>query len=232
MNEDNREEKAAFQEMLNRVHLVLGKPEPDTFVVRLYWDALRPYTLEDVREALSRHLVDVDTGMFIPKPADIVRNIQGNTTTQGEAAWTKLEKTIRCVGPYQTVTFDDPIIHQVLHDMGGWVPMCQVSEDELRFKHIEFVKRYRGYINRAPALSSIPGKMIGLSDQYNMKEGYEAVIEPPILVGNPARAAKLLQQGGTGTPALFHRLDNKSLAQLMNGEKISGALGGPDAAKD
>jgi hypothetical protein len=228
MDENNRDEKAAFQEMLNRVHMVLGKAEPDNLVVRLYWDTLRNYTLEDVREALNRHLADVDVGMFVPKPADIIRNIQGNTSTQSELAWTKTEKAVRGVGPWQSVTFDDPIIHQVINDMGGWVAMCGISEQELPFKHIEFVKRYRGYINRAPALDQISGKLGGIAAGQNQLTGirYE---EPPVLVGNVQRAAALLTHGGRNQPKLLTRITTEALDALMDKTKISAALGGPDA---
>lgn len=227
MNENNRDEKAAFQEMLNRVHIVLGKAEPDNFTVRLYWDVLKNFTLEDVREALNRHLADVDVGMFIPKPADIIRNIEGNTSTQSELAWTKVDKAIRSVGPWQSITFDDPIIHQVVNDMGGWVALCSIGAQEQPFKHIEFVKRYRGYINRAPALDQIPGRLGGISAGQNQLAGirYE---EPPVLVGDAGRAAHLLAHGGRNQPKLITRLTSESLEALLDQHKISAALGGPD----
>jgi len=61
----------------------------------------------------------------MPKPADIIRAIKGNSQTQSLQAWSKVEDAIRLVGPYRSVVFDDLAIHGVLQEMGGWVKLCQ-----------------------------------------------------------------------------------------------------------
>ena len=209
--ENNDAERAAFHKLIKDLYAVY-KPgtEPERPVVRMYFEALKQYTLEEVFEGAGRHMVDPDQGGFLPKPADIVRHIAGNTTTQGEQAWTKVANAIGQVGPWQSVTFDDPIIHQCINDMGGWVSMCSVSEEEFPFKHIEFVKRYRGYINRAPAIALIPGRLGGIAAGQNQLAGHQYE-EQPLLIGNPQKAQALLEHGGKGKPALVHRADGIAL---------------------
>lgn len=198
--DDTQEIREAFGEMLNRTFKVYQKPPPDRELKRTYFEALKSYSIDDVREALVRHLRDADQGQFIPKPADVIRNIDGNTNTQAEMAWTKVDKAIRMVGPYRSVAFDDPIIHTVITDMGGWILLCGTGEDEYPFKHNEFIKRYRGYSGRGqvPAVS----KLIGMAEHENSK--YPDRIEPPILVGDRERAERLLAGGLDERPPLFH----------------------------
>lgn len=43
----------------------------------LYFAALGQYTLQQVREGMARHLQDPADGKFSPKPADVIRQIQG-----------------------------------------------------------------------------------------------------------------------------------------------------------
>jgi len=77
-----------------------------------------------------RHLMNPDTGQFLPKPADIVRMLGGRTLDRALMAWAKVDKAVRQIGTYESVVFDDALIHRVLHEMGGWVGMGQKTENE------------------------------------------------------------------------------------------------------
>ena len=73
----------------------------------------RDHRLTDLRavaDALNRHAVNPDNGQFLPKPADIVRLINGNTVDRALVAWSTVERAIRSTGPYQSVVFDSPEI--------------------------------------------------------------------------------------------------------------------------
>jgi hypothetical protein len=37
------------------------------------------------------------------------------------------------VGAYQSVVFDDPLIHLVLEDLGGWIKICSTLIKDLIF---------------------------------------------------------------------------------------------------
>lgn len=194
-------DKAKFHEMLDLVFVSLGRPSPDDKVVRFYFSALQRFELEEIREALNRHVVDTDVGQFVPKPADIVRNIAGNTSTQAETAWTKVDTAIRRVGPHRDVCFDDPIIHAVITDMGGWIEMCRVTEKEFPFRHAEFVKRYRGYIGRPP--QQYQARLTGTNNAHNARGGF--ALEAPMLVGDRVQAIEVLRAGSHEKPQIVHQ---------------------------
>ncbi len=54
----------------------------------------------------------------------------GSTQDAALAAWSKVDRAVREVGPYQSVAFDDALIHRVLFEMGGWIPLGSKTEDE------------------------------------------------------------------------------------------------------
>lgn len=172
--------------------LAMGEVYGRTFsepTVELYWRALERYAASDVLAAFDRHVLDPDHGQFMPKPADIVRQIDGSGDSQAMRAWTKALTAVRRVGVYQTVVFDDWRIHAVIADMGGWLALGTIVDDELPFKAREFEKRYRGY--RAEA--AYPRRLIGRIEAENAAKNHP--VDPPVLIGDPARAALVYQQG-------------------------------------
>jgi hypothetical protein len=180
----------------------------------LYWQGLVEYDIAAVRLALSRHLKNPDNGMFMPKIADIVKMMQGNSQDSALVAWTKVDKAIRSVGCDNSVVFDDPIIHRVLIDMGGWSKFRTVLEDEMPFKAREFEQRYRGYKSRNEQVE-YPPVMVGCFESHNSAQGQK--VAPPVLVGNPQHA-KQVMLGGTDKPALTFTRIPEQVKNLANSE--------------
>lgn len=168
-------------------------------VVSLYWQALQDYDLAAVREALGRHLRNTDTGQFMPKIADIIRMMQGSSQDAAFSAWSKVDKAVRSVGPYDTVVFDDPLIHKVLHDMGGWMGICDKDDEAWPFVAKEFETRYRGFKSRNEKVE-YPAKLIGIFEAHNAKEGHK--VAPPMLIGDASKAQEVLMLGTTGSKLL------------------------------
>ncbi|MCR4297550.1 MAG: DUF6475 domain-containing protein [Gallionella sp.] len=165
------------------------------FALGVWWEAMRPFDLASVKDALNRHAVNPDNGQFCPKPADVAKLIGGGTADAALVAWSKTERALRQVGTYETVVFDDPIIHAVLSDMGGWIQFGKVTEEELPFTRNNFVSRYRGYCLRG-RIDQYPAKLIGIIDGENCGQYAE---QTPKLIGNPERAAQVLRGGGEGS---------------------------------
>jgi hypothetical protein len=166
----------------------------------IYWRALKSYEMEDVQKAFQFHINNPDGGQFFPKPADIVRYIEGCGETKALNAWAKVERAISQVGIYQSVAFDDALIHAVLEDMGGWIKLCSITNEQRPFCANEFQKRYMGYVNKNPARH--PKYLFGVTECDNAKNGYETA--PPILLGDPIKAEEVVKAGG-GVPLLSKR---------------------------
>jgi hypothetical protein len=186
-----------FVEVMTGVYEFYGKTVT-TFSLSVWWEAMKAFDLGAVRQAIDRHLMNPDAGQWLPKPADIVRMLGGRTEDRALMAWAKVDKAVRQVGTYASVAFDDPLIHRVLHDMGGWVFLGSKGEDEWPFVAREFQTRYRGFSMRGEQ-PDYPPLLIGVAQTYNEQKGFHA--EPPRLIGEPA-AAQRVMLGGSNVPAI------------------------------
>jgi len=151
----------------------------DAMTVSMYFNALARFDISDVQTGFNRHIQNPDSGQYWPKPADIIRNLQGASETRSGAAWTVVDKTVRTVGPYQNVVFDDPVIHAVISDMGGWITLCNSSAEDYPFRANEFKKRYTGYLTNPP--SDYPKMLIGISQARNDAAGKKHIDKPRVI---------------------------------------------------
>ncbi len=171
----------------------LYRAELSEAVLAIWWGAMKPFDFAAVKDALNRHAVDPDQGRFLPKPADVVRLLGGTTKDAAMIGWSKVTQAMLSVGAYQSVTFDDPLINQVVHDMGGWPYLCGLTQDETPFKGNEFVTRYQGYRMRG-SLDSWPAKLLGIADMGNASKGFKP--SEPVLIGKREDAIRVLKGGG------------------------------------
>ena len=106
-----------FHDGISGVMSFYGK-SVSRFALDVWWTALRRFDLVAIVDAFNRHLANPDTGQFAPKPADIIRMLQGSTQDSALRAWAKVDHAVRSVGTYCDVVFDDALIHRVIrrHD--------------------------------------------------------------------------------------------------------------------
>jgi Domain of unknown function (DUF6475) len=139
--------------------------------INLYWEGLRSYDFEAIERALWQHTQNPDSGQFMPKIADVTKVLQGRTEDQAQLAWSKVDRAVRQIGIYTDVAFDDPIIHRVVADMGGWVPMCSHDDDGWPFVAKEFITRYRGF-RISGQIPAYPKYLLGSASTHNTAGGH------------------------------------------------------------
>ncbi|AZG14952.1 DUF6475 domain-containing protein [Cupriavidus pauculus] len=217
---------APFSALISDVY-AFYRQDSSTFAVKVWWQAMQPFDFTAVADALNRHCVNPDSGQFMPKPADVVKMLQGSTQDSALVAWAKVDRSVRTVGTYRSVVFDDPLIHRVLTEMGGWIEVGRKSEDEWPFVRNEFVNRYRGYRMRSET-PDYPPHLIGISEAQNAKAGFH--VEAPLLLGNPDTAAMVARRG-TNTPLLqITRPQTQALRLVANDARKTGDETTPQAA--
>lgn len=191
------EDRTAFAALMSGVYGFYGKDASD-FALDVWWQAMSPYDFEAVKDALNRHCVNPDNGQFLPKPADVVKMLGGSTQDAALVAWSKVDRAVREVGTHRSVVFDDPVIHRVVTDMGGWVLIGSKGDDEWPFVRNEFVTRYRGYRMRSEIPEYLP-VLIGIADANNSKIGLP--VDAPTFIGD-TKAAQAVLAGGSNKPLL------------------------------
>lgn len=154
----------------------------------IYWRTLKTYSIEQMQQAVADHLQDTEHGMFFPKPADLIRHMDGGTETRALNAWSKLIHAIRTVGPYKTVVFDDWRIHAVVQDFGGWQEVCDWHSDKMPFHQRDFERLYRSMRQGR----QFPPKLVGVTEHHNEQHGFAGNIPEPVLIGDQSEAQKVL----------------------------------------
>jgi hypothetical protein len=138
-----------FATLLATICSVYHKTLSET-LTEIYWQALKDYPLDQIQQALTQHISDPDTGQYFPKPADVIRRITGSAHEEAQAAWVNVEYAIRRFGTYESVAFDDALIHSVIKTLGGWSRLCEDNHKTLTQTAKQFHQQYKQLFSNPP----------------------------------------------------------------------------------
>lgn len=206
-------ERGAFADLLTDVMAYYGK-DCSPFTLTVWWDALQSCDMEQVSRALQRHATDPERGQFAPKVADIVRVLQGTTTDRAALAWGKVLEAMSAVGAYTDVVFDDPAIHAVVEDLGGWPKVCRTDMAELSYLQHRFQASHKAYTERGQF--EYQRRLAG--DRSPDYEYTSRGLPPPrpALVGDQQRAILVLQNGNVAGKTSISTLAKHAVHLLAN----------------
>ncbi|WP_430415804.1 DUF6475 domain-containing protein [Marinobacter adhaerens] len=210
----NTNDMEAFDSLWTQAYEIYGK-RMEPRVVYMVFQSLIAFSLADIERAISRHITNPDTGQYPPKPADIVRLIQGSSQSASGEAWAKVDRAIRCVGNYRSVVFDDPKIHAAIERLGGWQKISMTEEKEYPFLRNNFQKLYQGFTVQPP--ESFPRKLIGTCEHENSQhDGFKRgrPQDEPVMIGNPEKARLVYQGGGDMGVARIQQQGTKEFLEL------------------
>lgn len=151
------------------------------FALGVWWQSCQGVSLEQVRKALTRHAMDPDRGHFAPKPADIVRVLQGTHQDRSLVAWGKVMDAMRSEGAYVSVDFGDPATHCAIEDIGGWPQLCRTELDSLGYVQKRFCDAHRAYSSRGEAVRDVP-YLVGVHESINRAAGKS--VAQPVRIGH------------------------------------------------
>ena len=136
----------------------------------MYFNILINYSIDQVKQGLSKHAIDPKHGTFFPKPADIVRNIDGesiSTEDRAMVAWMAVEAAIGSVGSYGTLKLEDKQAMMAIKSMGSWQQLCATDRDKLAFKRQEFIANYKALDNTP--VEMLPSSLAGIAELENQR---------------------------------------------------------------
>lgn len=179
-------DKSKFFETLLGAIEVLGRPAMSTAGQLTWFEALKDYDIDDVVKAFNAEVKNPDRKKFFPDPGDIIRQIEGTSSEKAMIAWNVVSK---CgLSATDTAIFEDPIIHQVITDMGGWISFNDpkkwmkfedgsgYTDQQFAFFRKEFLDRYTTMLKTGAP--NAPKKLIGFYEISNRDTHPEHVPEP------------------------------------------------------
>jgi len=130
---------------------------------KAYWQSLRDIDIGSFKRSAESVL---KTSRFFPTIADL-RN-EPSAKDRALLAWEAVIKGVQLYGYYESVKFQDPIIHSVIRAMGGWK---MVSASELNnYDQKTFCDFYAAFSNSNGEKSSEHIK--GFHEEYNEIENF------------------------------------------------------------
>lgn len=212
-------DKPMFAEMWSSVRKdVYDKPVSPSGL-GLIFNTLKRFSLKEVQQGIELHVNDVQNGNYPITPAHVVAQIEGRGDERAGSAWRKLYGAIGAVGNYSDVVFDDPIIHAVIDNEGGWQQVSLMSDDDLKFMQARFNKQYNGYVSKSGQFD-YPRLLRGTANADRASKGLE--LDPPQTVGD---ITKCRQVWGKGIKTTLEIGQPKSFDDFLNSEDQPKALG-------
>lgn len=205
----NNNDRSEFAKLWTSVRDdIYGKPVSAT-ALDIVFRALQRFDIADIQKAIEIHINDTENGRFPIIPAHVVANIEGAGHERSAQAWNMLVGAIKHIGPYRDVVFDDPTIHAIVANEGGWLKVCDMSEEDLKFMQARFNKQYVGYVSRREF--NYPQMLKGITNSENSgkkdDEGKSFEIEKPAVVGDSEKAKQTYLGGSSGKPQINHNIE-------------------------
>ena len=185
--------------MLSKSKLVEGitllceiyEREATELLFRGYHKALESMSDEQFENAIVQ-LMQTKKFSKLPLPGEIIEAVTSNPEHQALIALAKVEKAMSDYGGGYSVVFDDLVIHRVINAIpGGWIGMCEMFRDELKFVLKDFLKMYVAFQGRDEM--DTPMKLYGRHDLNNEQMGYIASGKAPEYIGYVVDKAKALE---------------------------------------
>ena len=173
MTEKNKEQRIA--EILSMFAEIYDK-QLSAPAARAYLEILSAYPLEKIEKASTSLLKEHSLNRF-PLPADFVKHLEPPAELDDRAnmAWLLATNKMQSEGRWNTVHFDDPIIHHTIARLGGWVEwgdrLYVASQEDLVWIQKDFERVYKNCLQLIDKEEPAP-LLVGNCDLQNLQSGY------------------------------------------------------------
>lgn len=154
--------------------------------LKLWWNLFKPHSIETFEQALFAHIACPDAGMFSPKPANLMKFINGTSKDQQQLvedragmAWQTVMGEISRIGSYATLKLEDKQALAAVKAIGGWKHICSLTTDQLVWAGKEFVSAYEQYDRTDVALlpDKLPGRIELQEQASESRQGMKSLMD-------------------------------------------------------
>lgn len=160
----------SYMSLLGEIH----SKEISDILKDAYWIALKQFSDDQCNKAFDRA---IGSCKFFPKPAELIEFISsafGSAEDVSVLEAAKVLETVKRIGGYTSVDFDDSVTKAVIQNcFGGWEKLCsELKADEEKWFLKDFSKYYQSYARqnikiagRLPGRHEIKNNAIGLNER-------------------------------------------------------------------
>lgn len=157
----NESDKVEFSQYLKGTLEVYGVT-PTKDATGIWWNSLKSYPIDDIRNALSEHVTDGSSGKFAPKPADIIGRLQiVDGHPKPEEAWAMVAQSL--TDEAITLVWTQPMAEAFGIALG-------LADDQIAAR-MAFLETYKTKLSQA-RLDRIPAKWTpSIGSDKTMRDG-------------------------------------------------------------
>jgi len=162
-------------------------------ILAVYWSYLKNFTEIEFDKAVEYIISNFKPTASATFPLIVHFRESKNGMEIKEAAVMAIDLLCDGMGKYgfyESVDFNDPVLHAVIVSYGGWREICGWSKDELSMRRSQMIETYRVFARNG---RKYEGYMIGESEARNIAGGYDEWIKAPILI-NRDKAGRISGQ--------------------------------------
>lgn len=129
--------------------------------IGLLWNFLKDYDIEDL-ERVGYDMIRESNYHVIPSVGDFIRRIEGDKkdildSVANEQAQAVID-SISKVGIYGAVRFEDQATTWAINNLGGWVRLCMMRQEDVKFWRRDFISLYKSMNGKAPKTDKVFGQ--------------------------------------------------------------------------
>ena len=151
--------------------------KPSDALMEIYWQAFQNWSLEDFKRACNL-IMQTRVYPSLPKIPEITEMIYGRPEDQAALAYETLVKSMRRVGSWETIIFEDGAISRAIEAMGGWETINDWTLDEWKFREKDFEQLYLANLRSG---RTEPVTLYGAFDRINGATGQEGFNKPVLI---------------------------------------------------
>ena len=120
--------------------------ELDNMIYKMYHKALKHLTSQQFKKA-AENIVQSNFRPSTRNPFPLINDFLENAgqSTEGRAISIipHIRNAVSRIGRYESINFGDTAIHAVIDRYGGWVRICDWSDDDWKMKEKAFIEAYK-----------------------------------------------------------------------------------------
>ncbi|HET8689380.1 MAG TPA: DUF6475 domain-containing protein [Methanosarcina sp.] len=136
--------------------------QPTRALLDGYYLVLQDMTDDEFKQAI-KSILSSRTFASLPKPAEILEAVKPDTESIAVLIWQDIERAMIKGGVYASLTFEDNVVNSVVESLGGWIHLCKMDTDELKWVRKDIKKLYDIHSKRIDH----PKHLVGLTEQAN-----------------------------------------------------------------
>lgn len=162
----------------------------------IYAEMLADLPIEKIKAGIITIIKTRTFGGNLPTVAEIREAIDSEGVpleSRAAIAWDKAMYALHSHGTYQSIKFDDPLIHHIIVQWGGWAEFGNWPADQTHWKRRDFMKLYEQYAKNG-GLPEPRQHLIGVAEYENQVHSPEFVPAPIMVSGSTGRFKSEIQR--------------------------------------